>query len=121
MVLESNGSGVKESRLWCQRLTIMVLKSNGYGVREFVGPFVEKVSKFQMVHCYTAVALLLHCCHTVVTLLLYCCSTVVTLLSHCCYAVGTLLSHCGYTVVTVMRRSWDPFWRYCPNSRCSHL
>jgi hypothetical protein len=32
MVLESNGYGVREQRLWCQRVTIIVLESNGYGV-----------------------------------------------------------------------------------------
>jgi hypothetical protein len=29
---ESNGYGVRESRLWCKRVTVMVLESNGYGV-----------------------------------------------------------------------------------------
>jgi hypothetical protein len=33
MVLESNGYGVKERRLWCQRVRVMVLESKGYGVR----------------------------------------------------------------------------------------
>jgi hypothetical protein len=34
MVFESNGDGVTEERLWCYRVTIMVLQSNGDGVRE---------------------------------------------------------------------------------------
>jgi hypothetical protein len=34
MVSESNGDGVREKRLWCQRVTVMVLQSNGYGVTE---------------------------------------------------------------------------------------
>jgi hypothetical protein len=34
MVLESNGYGVREQRLWCERVTVMVLENNGYGVRE---------------------------------------------------------------------------------------
>jgi hypothetical protein len=32
MVLQSNGHGVREKRLWCQRVTVMVLQRNGYGV-----------------------------------------------------------------------------------------
>jgi hypothetical protein len=32
MVLQSNGYGVTEQRLWCYRVTVMVLQSNGYGV-----------------------------------------------------------------------------------------
>jgi hypothetical protein len=34
MVLEREGYGIREGRLWCQRVTVMVLESNGYGVRE---------------------------------------------------------------------------------------
>jgi hypothetical protein len=34
MVCKSNGYGVKESRLWCSRVTVMVCKSNGDGVQE---------------------------------------------------------------------------------------
>jgi hypothetical protein len=34
MVLESNGYGVGESRLWCWRVMGMVLASHGYGVGE---------------------------------------------------------------------------------------
>ena len=33
MVFESNGYGVREERLWCYRVTIIVLESNGYGGR----------------------------------------------------------------------------------------
>jgi hypothetical protein len=33
MVLESNAYGVREERIWCQRVTLMVLESHGYGVR----------------------------------------------------------------------------------------
>jgi hypothetical protein len=36
MVLESNGHGVGELRLWIRRVTIMVLESNGYGVASLV-------------------------------------------------------------------------------------
>jgi hypothetical protein len=32
MVPESNGYGVREQRLWCQRVTVMVSESDGYGV-----------------------------------------------------------------------------------------
>jgi hypothetical protein len=31
---KNNGSGVKECRLWCGRVTIMVGKIDGYGVKE---------------------------------------------------------------------------------------
>jgi hypothetical protein len=31
MVLHSHGHGVTEKRLWCYRVTVMVLQSNGYG------------------------------------------------------------------------------------------
>jgi hypothetical protein len=34
MVLQSNGDGVREERLWCYRVTVMVLQSNGDGVTE---------------------------------------------------------------------------------------
>jgi hypothetical protein len=34
MVLKSYGYGVRELRLWCEGVTVMVLESNGYGVRE---------------------------------------------------------------------------------------
>jgi hypothetical protein len=34
MVLESDGYGVREQRLWFQRVTVMVLESDGYGDRE---------------------------------------------------------------------------------------
>jgi hypothetical protein len=30
--LQSNGYGVAKLRLWCCRVTVMVLQSNGYGV-----------------------------------------------------------------------------------------
>jgi hypothetical protein len=34
MMSESNGYGVREERLWCQRVTVMMLESKGYDVRE---------------------------------------------------------------------------------------
>jgi hypothetical protein len=40
-VLESNGHGVREGRLWCQRVTVMVLESNGYGTALFMKQVLE--------------------------------------------------------------------------------
>jgi hypothetical protein len=34
MVLQSNGYGIRELRLWCYRVTVMVSESNGDGVTE---------------------------------------------------------------------------------------
>jgi hypothetical protein len=34
MVSESDGYGVREYRIWCQRVTVMVTESDGCGVRE---------------------------------------------------------------------------------------
>jgi hypothetical protein len=34
MVSESKGCGVREERLWCQRVRVVVLESSGYAVRE---------------------------------------------------------------------------------------
>jgi hypothetical protein len=42
MVLESNGSGVGEKRLWCKRVTVVVSESNGYGVKVMVVVLASK-------------------------------------------------------------------------------
>jgi hypothetical protein len=33
-VLQSNGYGVAKERLWCYRVTVMVLQSSGHGAAE---------------------------------------------------------------------------------------